>query len=618
MRTSIACLPKRGAFNCATYNCAVWLAALALSGLLPFSGLVACVSERSDTVTSGVRVRYLERCKPRRVEQITVEALGDYATRESSFAAIDVQGGVQTLDSLPLAARLFRLQVVTSDFRGLAITKAADEGQRFDALVLPLGEPCLSITDEPLLPAGAALSLTGEDDLLIAGGQRNESALNDVRRVRVNTSAVVRITPDLFVPRAGAAAVRTGVETWILGGTQALTEGSPAFDAFERFDSNTQALSGIGRMTMARTEHAALALANGDVLIAGGRKSQGGAALDSLERLAAGTGNAVRVRSRLPWPLANGRLLARDDGVIVVVGSSREGLLLALYDSASDSIEELNASDLASTQELVVTLPGARVALVEIDAAGATTGTLLLMLENGAVLRLERALTSFAGLTFARAESLPDGQVLLTGSRDGQATARVIDPGTLSVRALGLPALPERVLLRDDGVALLLAQDSLTLLRNDERTRYDNPGGTLLASDMSVLAFDAKGRWAREGLTLRALANGARFDLAGLSYERVEIEIEAQGDVDLLLRLEGGSERTIQVGADEVGPALCTMAHQRGATVRLVRDADQVRIQTGEEQRICRLDGLSGRILLGVRARAEGAQVTRLVVTRRP
>ncbi len=576
----------------------------------------ACESTTTHTVTSGLSVRYLERCKPNRVEQITVEALGDFATREASFAAIDVGNGKQSLDALPLDARLFRLQVVTSDFNGRAISKAADEGERFDALILPLGEPCLSIERARLLPDRAAIALTGDDDLLIAGGQRNDSALNEVHRLRVNSGLSTRIEPDLFVPRSGASAVRTGNETWILGGTQTLNAGNPAFDAFERYDASGNILSGIGRMTEARTELAATTLRNGDVLIAGGRSKQGGAALDSLERLAAGTGQAQALSARLPWPLANGRMLMRDDGVVVVVGASNQTLLLALFDPRSSAVKELNAVDLRTTPELVAALPGARLALFEVDATGATTGTLLLMLTSGDVLRLERALTSFAGITFGRALSLHDGQVILTGLKNGQAVARLIDPGTLSVRASALAALPEQLLLRDDGVVLLLARDSLSVLRNDERTRYDNPGGTLLASDTGVLAFDAPSRWSRHGLTLRAEVSGARFDLAGLSYQNVEIEIEAERDVDLLLRLEGGSERAIQVGTDEVGPALCTTPHERGASVRLIRTLDEVRLETGNSERTCRLDGMTGRIMLAVRARAQGAEVTRLVVTR--
>jgi len=579
--------------------------------------LAACTSEKTETISSGLSVRYLDACKPDKVEQIKVEALGDFATRESSFAAINVRDGTQNVDTLPIATRLFRLSVTTATFAGVAIARASDEDGRFEALILPRGQVCRSISQSMLLPTGAAVALAGDDDLLIAGGLNEPSASRDVERLHTNDGKSSRVTPGLFVARAGAAAVRVGQETWVLGGTQTATKGVPAFDSFERYDAQSDSLGSPGRLATPRTGLAALALANGDVWIAGGRKTEGGAALDSVERIPAGKDQGKLISGRMPFRLADGRLLARDDGAVLIVGESNRTLLLALLDPASGNIDELEPTGLDSSPELVVTLPGARIGFFEVDQAGKTTGVMALRLSNGDRVRIEGSLTSFAGLSDARALTLHNGQVLLTGMRNAEATARVIDPGTLGVRAFALARVPERLLLRDDGVALLVSANGLDVLRVDDRTQYDNPGGTLLATDSSVLALDAAGRWERDGLALRALETGARFDLGGLSYEGVEIEIEAAGEMDLLLRLENGGERTIQIGTQRVGPALCTIKRDPKTSLVITRERDQVRIENGDGRETCLLDGLLGRIAIGVRAKEQRSEVKRLVITRR-
>ncbi len=576
----------------------------------------ACATEKTETLTSGLSVHYLAACKPDKVEQIKVEALGDFATRESSFAAVSVNEGTQNIDSLPVATRLFRLSVATANFAGVAIARATDDDERFDALILPRGQACRSIAQPRLLPTGAAVALTGDDDLVIAGGSNTSSASREVLRLHTNKAQTSRVKPGLFVARAGAAAVRVGRETWILGGTQTVTAGVPAFDSFERYDSESDSLGSPGRLAQPRTGLAALALASGDVLVAGGQKTHGGPAIDSMERIAAGTDQGTLLSTRLPFRLTDGRLLARDDGAVLIVGKSSQTLLLALFDSVSGSIEELEPPGLNTAPEVVVTLPGARVGFIELDPVGSTTGVMTLRLPSGDLVRVEGSLTSFAGLSHARALTMHDGQVLLTGSRNSAATARLIDPGTLSVRVVSLARVPEQLLLRDDGVALLLSADGLDVLRQDDRTEFDNPGGTLLTSDPSVLALDAVGRWMRDGLTLRAIENGARFDLGGLSYAGVQIDIEASGEIDLLLRLAGGSERSIQIGTQRVGPALCAIERRAEASVSITRDADQVRIRSGDAQETCTLDGLVGRIAIGVRAQEPGAELKRLVVTR--
>jgi hypothetical protein len=576
----------------------------------------ACQTSKVERVVSRLELRYTSSCAPSGVDQITIEALGDYPQSEASFASLDAQGAPVTLSSLPFEARSYRVNVRTARFLGVGLAPAADEGERFDALVLPLQVACPVLERGVTRRSGAALSLLGGRDVWIAGGFSQQGiAVSNAQRLSIAGERVTAAAR-LFVPRAFAVALQVGAESWILGGSQTELTDAPAFDSFERYDATGKNLLGSGKLARARMEAGAVVLADGSVLVAGGAAQVMGPALDSMERISREGADGELSGARLPFGARNPRLLLRDDGLVVIALNDEEGkLALALYDPVSDSLEALAVPNATREAALVLTLPGARIALIESEA-GQTTSALWLIDARGQSERVTGSLTSFAGLADARSLALRDGRVLLTGKRANVGTSRTIDPGTLAVRAAPLPLVPDQLLLRDDGVVAMLSQTALAVMRTDTRSPYDNPAGTLLAEDQAALSLDAKGHWIRNGLSLRALSDGARLDLSGLSFADVRVVIEASAAAELLVRRVNGDERAVEIGTAEIGPALCTMAHEPGQRVTVERHAERISITTGDQNLTCVLDGLGDRIALAARVDQTGTELRFLSVER--
>ncbi|MFT3926258.1 MAG: hypothetical protein QM778_27175 [Myxococcales bacterium] len=437
-----------------------------------------------------------------------------------------------------------------------------------------------------------------------------------------------RLAEGLFVPRAGGYAVSpTGItnETWIIGGAPSLAPGTLALNSFERIDQGTREVLGLGRLRVPRVHARALALPDGSVLVAGGESSVGSAGtLTTLERVAAGSVES-QLEASLPWSGSLDAMLLRDDGVVVLAGRAGVELRLALFDPKSQQVASLSPPSATWDPNLVVTLPGARIALIETapDALTGelhTTGALWLLLPDGSQLHLDHWFSSFSDLTNVRTATLDDGRILLSGSSSaGAFSARVIDPGRSDVRPRPLAALPAQLLARNDGSIVMLADNAVALLRESARTPYDNPGGTLLAddtADTSVLALDAPQRFRREGVALVSTAALARFDVALLRYDDVRVDVRASGPTELLLRRADGAESSIELGSERVGPALCSLDSDPSQVVRLERQGESLRIRTARAERTCQLAGLTGAISVAVRALEPDVRIDDLEVTR--
>ena len=174
-----------------------------------------------------------------------------------------------------------------------------------------------------------------------------------------------------------------------------------------------------------------------------------------------------------------------------------------------------------------------------------------------------------------------------------------------------------QLLLRDDGAVAELGDTAALLVREDERTRFDNPGGTLLASDADAVVLDAHTRWLREPLALVSQVSGARFDLALYRYQAVTVELTVQGPGELILRRSDGVERVIDLSATRVGPALCTLARASEGKVIIERSGEQVQMRAEGKEQTCRLEGFTGPLGLAFRALDQGVRVSDFVVTRR-
>jgi|GEM_PF-3609124 len=592
-----------------------------------FSG---CQETQHRTRSSDVALRYLPACAPEVLDQITVEALGDFPTGDDTIVSFDARAGRGTVSSLPAEARLFRMGLSTPTYTGAAIAPAVEGAGSSPALVLPSGIACAVPALSPPPFDAAALAIPDFGPLLVAGGvDAAQGASNQLVDIRVEDAQVERLPEGLFVPRAGACAANAGrvgstQEIWILGGAPSLVPGTLALNSLERFDPATRQISGLGRLQTPRVHARALSLPDGSVLLAGGERSVGAGPLGTIERVAPGTAEGETLSAALPWVGPLDALSWRDDGVVVLAGQVGDEPRLALLEPSSQQVASVPAPAATWDPSLVVSLPGARLALFETQPDASTgeretTGRLWLVLPDGTQLALSRWLSSFAGLAQARALALDDGRILLTGSRMGSFTARVIDPGRADVRVRALQALPIQLLPRADGSVLMLADGALAVLREGARTRYDNPGGTLLAddtADTSVLALDAPERFRREGLGLVSTAALARFDVTVLRYEDVRIDVRARGPSELLLRRADGAQVAISLGTEESGPVLCKLASDPERSVRIERRGPRVHIRTGLAERSCELAGLEGPIALAVRALEPDVHIDALEVTR--
>jgi hypothetical protein len=594
-------------------------------GLLVCAGLLSllgCDETRVKTLKSELSVRYLAGCAPDRVERMTLEALGDFPVAPDAVQSFDATHGAARLRSLPVDAELYRLRVTSTlasggVFSGVAISPVADQGQDFPALVLPLGAHCKVSGSLPALEQAMFVSLAG-GDLLLAGGLQaatGKLALRDSYRVAAESGQVTRDADGMFLPRVLATALRVGNESWIFGGAQSALNGSPGLDSFERYDTLAGKFSTLGRLLAARVRPAAALLSDGNVLLAGGESSVSGRALDSLERISPATGASTMLDVSMPWPARQLQLAVRDDGLVWFAADRAGELALALFDPRALAFQTHDAPAAELGESLLVALPGARAALIEVKQ-GATTGVLYVLLPDGSLARVADWLTSFAGLSAPLAQALPDGRILLTGTRAGEARARTIDVGRHEVLAQSLDAPLLALAARDDGSVAELAARALLLVREDDHTPYDNPGGTLLGDDADAVTLDLAAHWQRDGLELISVAADARFELAGLRYRDVRIEVDLTGPGELQLRREDGESRSLSLADEQAGPAFCTASRKTGGPIVLERKGDHVHIETSDARRTCLLDGIDGPITLSFRALSKDVRVRSLIVTR--
>src|SRR5262249_1727936 len=126
---------------------------------------------------------------------------------------------------------------------------------------------------------------------------------------------------------------------------------------------------------------------------------------------------------------------------------------------------------------------------------------------------------------------------------------------------------------------------------------------------------DLAAHWQRDGLELISLAADARFELSGLRYRDVHIEVDLMGQGELLLRREDGESRSLSLSDTEAGPAFCTIARKNGPII-IERKQDHVSIKSNQGQRTCLLDGIDGPITLSFRALSKDVRVRTLIVTR--
>jgi hypothetical protein len=636
MPESITCLAwgRRGllAFLAAARGpCGRKLRVVAL--LLSASSLVACRGSTVEAPRSGLILRTLPDCAPDRVERLVVEPLGDFALPEPAAVARDLDQDLISISGLPGETAWFRLRVETPDpgYHAFALAPAGEPDEPLDALVLPLTRTCSVQTEAFQQFDESTLAMVAAEDLLLAGGlARGDVATRAARLLRV---ARTQLEPDargLDVPRAQASGLMLAAETWVIGGAFERRAGAAALDTFDRYDAATRGFVGLGRMRIPRVRPATLSLLDGSALVAGGSATVDGEPLTSIEGIAADGDASAVWPDALPFAASDLGLFVRDDGNVLALGLADGESALAQLDPGTRRVEPLEGpplrADALLRPELTTSLPGGRLAMLELDGpSGRTTGSAFIMFpEDGSYLEIADPrddsdltwLASFSGIEHGRVLGLADGRILLTGVRQDLPLARLLDPGRRDVATRALDIVVDRLFARADGSVLMVGSEGARILREDEHSAYDNPGGNLLADDSGVLCVDAFGRFAREGLGLRATVNGARFDLVPLRYRDVRFELTVDGPAVLGFTRNDGGQRTIAVGTDSVGPAYCKLSVTAGEPLEIERREERVTLRSGQANHSCQLDGMTGSIAVFVRALAPDVLIRDLRATR--
>jgi hypothetical protein len=582
----------------------------------------ACTAEDTGVRQSTIALRYLPGCAPARVDALQVEALGDFALRPAQLGSLAFPGeqgalSPQALRALPVDTALFRITLAQAAYRGVAIFSPVPEASSREALLLPLGQACAISELAPVAAARGAVAFAGAG-LVAAGAAQVDGAVGTrlLLRAALETPKVTHEDAGFFVPRILSTALGVGEEAWFIGGAAEARDGTRALDTFERVDGKS--VLGLGRLVSGRVAPQAVRLPDGAVLVGGGRERVGRGLLPSFERIAPGATDAQLLESVLPVATEDLVLRVRDDGVVWIGASLGAGFRSFELDVNEDGLSEQDAPALAAGATLwlagAAALPGARVLVPELRE-GLANGAAWIFAAAQAPLRIAAFLPSFAGVSPRATAGLPDGRVLLVGARGSDGEAWQLDVGRGTADMHGLPFGVDTLLPRNDGSVLGLGEMGAWLLREDGLTPFDHPGGTLLADDVARLALSAAAHFAREGLALIATVDGARLDLAGLTFADMHLQVRVSGQAELLLLREDGTARGIGFGAGTAGPVLCTLPWADGESVQLRRRGSSVRLDTATHGRDCVLDGMEGHLRVAMRL-MRGSRVEDLRIER--
>src|SRR5437773_8753628 len=252
-----------------------------------------------------------------------------------------------------------------------------------------------------------------------------------------------------------------------------------------------------------RAEHTATLLANGTVLVAGGRDAAG-QPLASAEIYDPATGAYTLLASPLPAPVWGHTATRLDDGTVLIAGGQR-GVryrrAAQLFDPASDTFAALTPMSTPRGRHTATLLRDGRVLLV-----GGTDGV-----EPLASLEIYDPTTRTfspapSALAVARqdhtATLLPDGRVLVAGgsnSSGARDSAELYDPtaGTVSpAGALNVPRTLASAALLLDGSVLVAGGETTTSEDLDSAEVYDaatnafsrlaSPAGTARSGHLGV------------------------------------------------------------------------------------------------------------------------------------
>lgn len=542
-----------------------------------------------EVTTLPLGLRQVAACRIGALESLEISALGDFPTQRASLS---VSAPSTAFERLPEGTRELgvRVQSASGPAFGRYVFGAAERAG--SVLLLPDARSCTLIDDDRhRARAGAAIAALPSGGVLIAGG-------SDERNFALTTAAVW-IPPDeigetvgddgMLLRRTYASATPWDGGVVVAGGLGEMR--GNAHETFEVFEEVSRRFVRSGRLRAPRMEHGAIALADGRLLLAGGRAEFEGEPLASAELLDVSkrAGELLQGEQGLRVARARPSLLRLDSGsVLVAAGQARDGSSLGSierYDVIGRRFQLL-ADDLPVREELAVAaLPGARLVWLTCDSRPGDC-ELHLLFEREASFEREQLQVAFAdeapeGLSQLQLLPLRGAELLLTAADDSDPNlnrrAFVIDLVSGSLTKVDATRVPHALLRLRDGVISELDDAGISLRAAELLGRYDSPSGNLLYS--RYLELDSPKRWQREHDALRAERDGARLDLAPLRFGDARVQLELEGDAELLWYAdEGGAHVSLRVSRSELSLGACSRQLQAGAVFSLTRRAEQLSI----------------------------------------
>ncbi|MBX3275150.1 MAG: hypothetical protein KF729_33100 [Sandaracinaceae bacterium] len=586
--------------------------------------LAGCAREPTEVHLTLVPAEAIG-CRPTRVDGVLLRALGDTPAEARPTVRLDPRR-VGRIDSFPAATEEVSVRAEGVVARvgggeepwlggGVALLDASD------ALVVPLlrfRRGCALADTGAGLPPAASVAPLDDGRLLIAGGERG---IDHLRLVLVRPGEPLARTIDLGArPRVGGTATP-------LGGARVLLAGGRGRESFEIVDVDAGAVIAEGLLRGPRSEHDALRLPDGRVLLAGGRSESGAARRDAeLIELSPTGGVARRTLGELGVARVAPQLLALDDGTVLVVGGTdAEGAPIAeveRFEPAAETFEALGAPWPARAQAAYAALAGGRVVRVGGLEGGVWSRAAAVLLDRGATHASLGAVLGRA-LERPRAVGLVDGRVLVTGALGGAPVAEVVDPGQTrgaleaAREPIVLGRVPSHTVRLADGVVALLDENGVSLLRLDLSGEFDDPAASInpaQVDERDELSLDGPDRWRAAGNLLVSEVDGARFDLPAARFAAVRVELTSAGALELLLTPAGAPP--LAIALDDARARLGDCGVTLDGPLVVERDGATLRLASGGASQECSLAPGLGRLGVAVRAR-RGAGVQRLSVSRR-
>jgi hypothetical protein len=593
-------------------------------------GVLAC--DPAPQVTSlPLALRELAACRLAPPSMLRVTALGDFPSRS---ATVDPRAPSTAFENLPTATRELTVQALGDDGGGFGrrVLLAAGGGDA-PLLLVPPARSCPLADDLVRAPEGAAVAALPDGGLLIAGGRESGSLASlNAQHLEAGRESGTTVPDGMLLRRAYASASAWDGAIVIAGGVADL-RGS-AHETYELFDVATgrfEASSSKNKLRQARMQHAAVMLDDGQLLLIGGRSEADGPPLSaaelldlrhaSSELLDGERGLQVARVAPAAFTLDSGStlVLAGTDADARVVGSIEQ------FDAVQRRFQ-LRAEALPVRAEVAVApLPGGRVAWLGCDVGPGATCALSVLFERAGGFDRELVPLPFAdvapnGLRSLRLLALSAGTLLLTAADDSDpATSRrafLIDPSAGELTRVDATRVPSHLLSLSSGELVELDPAGASLRAAEPIGRYDSPTGNLLSEDSAYVVLDASAHWQRDADGLTAQREGARLDVPRLRFDALQLELESDGDWELIWSDAPPAQQLgLRVVDSQLQLGACHAEVPSGARLVLTRRASQLTAATARGAALCTGAAPSGQIGVGVRASA-GAHLRWLSVSR--